>query len=174
MSVMGLIEHELTFPAPKVLSANSSWCLSACVTTSARCSLENLNVSVFLPFLKQTVNSAPCPATGSTETTSVQGHWLVASIVDGLSVATWVFPSASTRLYFPFQECFVTRNDGDTCESDGPRLPPDAAIEDDGPEPGGDDGDEAPGGCIPAEAEAEAAAAAQKRGRKKVGSCFGL
>ena len=95
----------VTFPAPNVLSANSSCRLRACVTTSALCSVENLNVSLFFPLRKVTLNSLVVPCTGETETTSDHGHWFVASLEDGFRVATEAVPRASTRLYFPFHEC---------------------------------------------------------------------
>ena len=97
--------HFLTFPAPNVLSANSSWRLRACVRTSALCSVENLNVSVFFPLRKATLNSLAVPWTGDADTTSDHGHWFVASMEEGLRVATEVLPRASTRLYLPFHEC---------------------------------------------------------------------
>ena len=76
------------------------------MTTSALCSVEKRNVSVFFPLRKATLNSLAAPWTGETETTSDQGHWFVASPDDGFSVATQAVPRASTRLYFPFHECW--------------------------------------------------------------------
>ncbi len=71
-------------------------------------------LSVFLtPLRKVNWNSrwSPCEASGWRPTISPSFHEFVTSIEVGLKVENASSPTVSTRRYFPFHECFVTKND---------------------------------------------------------------
>lgn len=124
------------------LSANRSWCLSASVTIWPRWSEENLMLSVLRPLRKTMENSgAPWPGAwlllGKTDTRSEYAHRLVGSSEDGFSVCNPWGPRLKTRLYLPFQECFVTkkaREENTSSEPNGTELGSTGLVREDEPE----------------------------------------
>lgn len=96
-------------------SANKCLYLKASVRIRHLCSDENFMESTFLSFFITKVKSwfateLECLAEAMV-ITSAYSHLLVTSRRSGLYVVIPWVPTENTLLYFPFQECLVTRND---------------------------------------------------------------